>query len=94
MQQYTSSSLVMDNLLCVSCPRGSHLSFWDTTTLSLDQQSFSDVSGLAYSDGRILASSGEGLIKTLDHTQPITGPAKMGTLALKFDNHMTMINAS
>jgi hypothetical protein len=95
MQQYTSSLLVMDNLLCVSCPRGSHLSFWDTTTLSfIDQQPFSDVSGLAYSDGRILASSGEGLIKTLDHTQPITGPAKMGTLALKFDNHMTMINAS
>ena len=39
---------VKDNLLCVSCPRGAHLSFWDTTTRTfIDQQIFSDVSGLA-----------------------------------------------
>lgn len=95
MQQYTASLLVKDNLLCVSCPRGSHLSFWDTTTRSLiDRQTFSDVSGLALSDGKVLASSGKGLLKTLDKTQPITGPASINTVALRFDNHMTMIDIS
>ncbi|MDU0354015.1 DUF1513 domain-containing protein [Paraglaciecola aquimarina] len=94
MQQYTASLLVKDNLLCVSCPRGSHLSFWDTATRTfISQQRFRDVSGLAYSQGRMLASSGKGLLKTLDHAHPITGPARMHTLALKFDNHMTMIEA-
>jgi hypothetical protein len=95
MQQYTASLLVKDNLLCVSCPRGSHLSFWDTSTRQfIDQQTFSDVSGLAYSHGNFLASSGKGLLKTLNHTRPITGAASINTLALKFDNHMTMIDAS
>ncbi len=85
---------VKDNLLCVSCPRGSHLSFWDTTTRTfIDQQIFSDVSGLAYSHGNILASSGKGLLKTLNHNQPVTRTASIDTLALKFDNHMTMIDA-
>jgi hypothetical protein len=94
MQQYTASLLVKDDLLCVSCPRGSHLSFWDTTTRQfIDQQAFSDVSGLAYSNGKILASSGKGRLKTLDRSQPITGPASVNSLALKFDNHMTMIDA-
>lgn len=95
MQQYTASLLVKDNLLCVSCPRGSHLSFWDTTTRQfIGQQMFKDVSGLAYSNGKMLASSGKGLLKKLDHTHPITGPSNISTLALKFDNHMTMINVS
>jgi hypothetical protein len=94
MQQYTASLLVKDNLLCVSCPRGSHLSFWDTTTRTfIDQQIFSDVSGLAYSHGNILASSGKGLLKTLNHNQPVSRTASIDTLALKFDNHMTMIDA-
>jgi hypothetical protein len=92
MQQYTASLLVKDKLLCVSCPRGSHLSFWDTTTRAyIDQQKFSDVSGLALSNGKILASSGKGLLKKLDQTQPIKGPASLNTLELRFDNHMAMI---
>jgi hypothetical protein len=95
MQQYTASLLVKDDLLCVSCPRGSHLSFWDTTTRKfIAQQSFRDVSGLAYSNGKMLASSGKGLLKKLDHAHPITGAANINTLALKFDNHMTMIDAA
>ena len=94
MQQYTASLLVKDNLLCVSCPRGSHLSFWDTRSRQfIEQQTFRDVSGLAYSNGKILASSGKGVLKTLDNTQPIMGPASVNSLALKFDNHMTMIEA-
>jgi hypothetical protein len=95
MKQYTASLLVKDNLLCVSCPRGSHLSFWDTSTRAfIGQQKYSDVSGLALSNGKILASSGKGLLKKLDSVQPITGPASINSLALKFDNHMTMINMS
>jgi hypothetical protein len=94
MQQYTASLLVKDDLLCVSCPRGSHLSFWDTTTRKfIDQQAFSDVSGLAYSNGKMIASSGKGVLKKLDKIDPIVGPANINTLALKFDNHMTMIDA-
>lgn len=93
MHQYTASLLVKDDLLCVSCPRGSHLSFWDTLSRSfIGQQPFSDVSGLAYSNGKMLASSGKGLLKSLDNAHPITGPASMNLLALKFDNHMTMID--
>ncbi len=94
MQQYTASLLISNDLLCVSCPRGSRLSFWDTTTLSyVDQQIFSDVSGLANSNGKILASSGKGLLKKLDRTQPISGPTSINRLSLRFDNHMTMIDA-
>jgi hypothetical protein len=93
MQQYTASLLVKNNLLCVSCPRGSHLSFWDTKSHSfIGQQTFSDVSGLAYSNGKMLASSGKGVLKKLDRTHPITGPASINSLTLKFDNHMTMID--
>ena len=93
MQQYTASLLVKDDLLCVSCPRGSHLSFWDTKKHSfIGQQTFSDVSGLAYSNGKMLASSGKGLLKKLDNTHPISGRASLNSLALKFDNHMTMID--
>lgn len=95
MRQYTSSLLVKDDLLYVSCPRGSHLSFWDTATREfVGQQAFSDVSGLAYSSGNILASSGKGLLKKLSqtsHTIPIIRPASMSSLEVKFDNHMTMI---
>lgn len=95
MQQYTASLLVKDALLCVSCPRGSHLSFWDTSTRSIiNQQSFRDVSGLAYSNGNLLASSGKGLLKKLDNLDPIAGPATINTLTLRFDNHMTMIDAA
>ena len=94
MQQYTASLLVMDKLLCVSCPRGSHLSFWDTTTREfVGQQTFSDVSGLAYTHGNLLASSGKGLLRKLNHADPISGSASNRSLALKFDNHMTMIAA-
>jgi hypothetical protein len=94
MQQYTASLLVKDDLLCVSCPRGSHLSFWDTATREfIGQQAFSDVSGLAYSNGNLLASSGKGLLKKLNHANPITGPTSISSLALKFDNHMTIIAA-
>jgi hypothetical protein len=94
MQQYIASLLVKDGLLCVSCPRGSHLSFWDTATREfVGQQIFSDVSGLAYSNGNLLASSGKGLLKKLNHANPITGPTSISSLALKFDNHMTMIAA-
>jgi hypothetical protein len=92
MKQYTASLLVKDELLYVSCPRGSHLSFWDTANrVFIGQQGFSDVSGLAFSDGKLLATSGKGLLKKLDKTQPITGPASINTLELRFDNHMTMI---
>ena len=94
MHQYTASLLVKGDLLCVSGPRGSHLSFWDTTTRTfIDQKIFSDVSGLAYSHGNLLASSGKGLLKRLNHAKPLTGPASVSSLALKFDNHMTMIAA-
>lgn len=94
MQQYTSSLLVKDDLLCVSCPRGSHLSFWNTATREfVGKQAFSDVSGLAYSNGNLLASSGKGLLRKLNHADPITGLASANSLALKFDNHMTMIAA-
>ncbi|WP_293758873.1 DUF1513 domain-containing protein [uncultured Paraglaciecola sp.] len=94
MQQYTASLLVKDGLLCVSCPRGSHLSFWGTATQEfVGQQIFSDVSGVAYSNGNLLASSGKGLLKKLNHANPITGPTSISSLALKFDNHMTMIAA-
>ncbi len=94
MQQYTASLLVKDGLLCVSCPRGSHLSFWGTATQEfVGQQIFSDVSGVAYSNGNLLASSGKGLLKKLNHANPITGPTSISSLALKFDNHMTMIDA-
>jgi hypothetical protein len=94
MEQYTASLLVKDGLLCVSCPRGSQLSFWDTATREfIGQQAFSDVSGLAYSNGNLLASSGKGLLKKLNHANPITGTTSISSLALKFDNHMTMIAA-
>jgi hypothetical protein len=94
MQQYTASLLVKDGLLCVSCPRGAHLSFWDTATRTfIGKKDISDVSGLASSDGKVIASSGKGLIQKLDGTHPILGPVDNNSLALKFDNHMTMINA-
>ena len=94
MRQYTASLLVKDDLLFVSCPRGSHLSFWDTATREfVGQQTFSDVSGLAYTHGNLLASSGKGLLKKLNHADPISGSASNRSLALKFDNHMTMIAA-
>jgi hypothetical protein len=94
MQQYTASLLFKDDLLCVSCPRISHLIFWDTKTHTfIDQHIFSDVTGLACSNGKILASNGKGLLKILDRIHPITGPTSDNKLALKFDNHMTMINA-
>ena len=93
MHQYTASLLVKGDLLCVSCPKGSHLSFWDTTTRTfIDRQNFSDVSGLAYSNGSVIASSGKGLLKKLDNAQPISGPTSINSLTLKFDNHMTMID--
>ncbi|MEP1384731.1 MAG: DUF1513 domain-containing protein [Paraglaciecola sp.] len=92
MQQYTSSLVVKDKLLCVSCPRGSHLSFWDTNTHQfIEKQNFSDASGLALSKGKILASSGKGYLKKLDESAPLKGIANINTLPIMFDNHMTMI---
>lgn len=92
MNQYTASLLVKNELLYVSCPRGSHLSFWDTQKKKfIGRQAFSDVSGLAKNNHTVLASSGKGKVRTFNSDQSNSHNEK--STMLKFDNHMTMISA-
>ena len=93
MQQYTASVLVNNNQIFVSCPRGSHLSFWDRQSKTFShKQKFKDVSGLTQSKQTVLASSGRGVLKQINQSQTHNLPNQQ-TNTLKFDNHMTVISA-
>jgi hypothetical protein len=59
----------------------------------MDQQTFSNVSGLINSNGKILATSSKRLLKKQDNGQPISGPTSVNTLTLRLDDHMTVIDA-
>ncbi|MFT2092021.1 DUF1513 domain-containing protein [Paraglaciecola sp. 2405UD69-4] len=95
MQQYTASVLVKDSLLCVSCPRGAHLSYWDTQSHRFTyQQKMRDVSGLAKTNKQIYASTGRGQLTALLDDEILTKQQSQHSLDIKFDNHMTIINGA
>ncbi|MEP2650514.1 MAG: DUF1513 domain-containing protein [Paraglaciecola sp.] len=94
MQQYTASVLVKDSLLYVSCPRGAHLSYWDTRSHQFThQQKMRDVSGLAKANQQIYASTGRGQLTALLDDKILAMQQTQYMLDVKFDNHMTVINA-
>lgn len=94
MHQYTASVLVAGNIVCISCPRGNNVTFFDLENKNVvSQHSMTDVAGLSMLNGKVMASSGIGEINSFngDVTRPII--ANLKSDVLHFDNHMSWISS-
>ena len=95
MKNYTASLLVEDKLLCVTCPRGGHISFWHADNHEfIDFNAFSDVAGLSREHNQIVASNGQGTLRNLASGLSPSQRKDKIVSGLRFDNHMTTIFAS
>jgi len=104
MNQYTASVCVNDQheLVAISCPRADMITYWSLTTGEyLRSEKFADGAGLTNIDA-IYASSGKGNFRRSSITDNAQQQALATTAAtaatrhfdgLKWDNHLTHINA-
>lgn len=91
MRQYTASVLVDNIFVTVSCPRANQVTYWDKKSKRfVGKNEFKDVAGLAKLNGQAFASNGFGELMHINSSQAI----KPTNHQLRFDNHMTQIQAA
>ncbi|MCC2607647.1 DUF1513 domain-containing protein [Planctobacterium marinum] len=88
MHQYTSSVVVKDQKLFVTCPRGGYLKSWHADEHRfIASDSMSDVSGLCLLGQQLTASTGHGQLLKQAGKDYLASEVD----GIRFDNHMTTL---